>query len=62
MLLLIKDRRLRAFYVRRFAAALRNRPDGVLLRLYAVRCALHFHLHELTRRLRSRDGGLINTY
>ena len=62
LMLLMRDRRLRKIYFRRFAAALRTRPDGVLLRLYAIRCAMHFHLHELTLRLQARDGQLINTY
>jgi hypothetical protein len=53
---------LRRIYLGRFAAALRCRPDGVLLRLYAIRVAMHFHFHRLALRLQTRDGQLINTY
>jgi len=62
MMLQMRDRRLRRFYLGRVIGALRRRPDGVLLRLYAIRCAMHFHLHALTRQLRTDDGRLINTY
>jgi len=34
-----------------------NRPDGVLLRLYAIRVAMHFHFHQLTLRQPTQDGG-----
>ena len=62
MTLQMRDRRLRKFYFLRILGAVRMRPDAVLLRLYAIRCAMHFHLHELTRKLRAHDGPLINTY
>jgi hypothetical protein len=61
-MLQLRDRALRRIYCRRLLGALRVRPDGVMLRLYAIRCAMHFHLYELTRRLQTRDGALINTY
>jgi hypothetical protein len=62
MMLQIPDRSLRGLYFRRFLSALRQRPDGVLLRLYAIRCAMHFHLHQLTQQLQAKDRPLINTY
>lgn len=62
LMLQLRDRALRRIYCRRLLGALRVRPDGVMLRLYAIRCAMHFHLYELTRRLQTRDGALINTY
>jgi radical SAM superfamily enzyme YgiQ (UPF0313 family) len=62
MMLQIPDRGLRGFYLRRVVSALRQRPDGVLLRLYAIRCAMHFHLYLLTRQLQAKDRPLINTY
>ena len=62
IMLQIGDRRLRKFYFRRILTAVRSRPDAVMLRLYAIRCAMHFHLHELTRQLQAHDGSLINTY
>lgn len=62
LMLQIGDRRLRKFYFRRILAAVRTRPDAVMLKLYAIRCAMHFHLHELASHLRAHDGPLINTY
>jgi radical SAM superfamily enzyme YgiQ (UPF0313 family) len=62
IMLLTGDHSLRKIYLRRVLGALRNRPDGVLLKLYAIRCATHFHFHQLTRQLRAHDGSLLNTY
>ncbi len=56
------DKALRRFYFRRFVGAVRRRPDGVLLRLYVIRCVMHYHLLTLTRRLQRRDVLPINTY
>ncbi len=58
----MRDSALRNFYLRRFMGAIRHRPDGVLLRLYVIRCLMHYHLLVLSRQLR-RDGvAPINTY
>jgi radical SAM superfamily enzyme YgiQ (UPF0313 family) len=62
MMVLTGDHSLRKIYLRRVLGALRKRPDGVLLKLYAIRCATHFHFHQLTRQLRAHDGSLLNTY
>jgi radical SAM superfamily enzyme YgiQ (UPF0313 family) len=62
MMLLIGERELRWIYLCRVLVAVQKRPDGVLLRLYAIRCAMHFHLYQLTRRLQSNGVPLINTY
>jgi radical SAM superfamily enzyme YgiQ (UPF0313 family) len=62
IMLRVGDRRLRKIYFRRFLAALRTRPDGVFLRLYTIRCAMHFHFHALAGKLQTQSGRLINTY
>jgi len=62
MLLRLRDSGLRRIYLQRCLGALRQRPDGVLLRLYLLRCAVHFHLYHLARLLQARDRPLINTY
>jgi hypothetical protein len=62
MLLRLRDSTLRRIYLQRCLGALRQRPDGVLLRLYLLRCAVHFHLYHLARLLQARDRPLINTY
>jgi radical SAM superfamily enzyme YgiQ (UPF0313 family) len=62
MMVLTGDHSLRKIYLRRVLGALRKRPDGVLLKFYAIRCATHFHFHQLARQLRAHDGSLLNTY
>jgi radical SAM superfamily enzyme YgiQ (UPF0313 family) len=62
VLLRVRDGSLRRIYLRRFWGALRRRPDGILLRTYALKCALHYHFHQLARRLQASDRPVINTY
>lgn len=62
MMLQIGDHGLRRIYFDRIIAAMRRRPDGVLLRLYTIRCAMHFHFYQLAARLQSDDKPIINTY
>jgi radical SAM superfamily enzyme YgiQ (UPF0313 family) len=61
IMLQLRDRTLRAIYFRRFWRTLRQRPDGILLRTYAIRCVLHFHFYRLARQLEANDRPLINT-
>jgi radical SAM superfamily enzyme YgiQ (UPF0313 family) len=58
----MRDKALRNFYLRRFMGAIRHRPDGVLLRLYVIRCLMHYHLLALSRQLRREGAAPINTY
>jgi radical SAM superfamily enzyme YgiQ (UPF0313 family) len=58
----MRDSALRNFYLRRFIGAIRRRPDGVLLRLYLIRCLMHYHLLALSRRIRREGAAPINTY
>ena len=45
-----------------FRRRFRRRPDGVLLRLYVIRCLMHYHLLALSRQLEREDASPINTY
>jgi radical SAM superfamily enzyme YgiQ (UPF0313 family) len=58
----MREPTLRNFYLCRFMGAIRQRPDGVLLRLYVIRCLMHYHLLVLSRRLQHEDAAPINTY
>jgi radical SAM superfamily enzyme YgiQ (UPF0313 family) len=58
----MRDSGLRNFYLRRFMGAIRHRPDGVLLRLYVIRCLMHYHLLALSRQLQRDGAAPINTY
>jgi radical SAM superfamily enzyme YgiQ (UPF0313 family) len=58
----MRDGAQRNFYLLRFMGAIRRRPDGVLLRLYMIRCLMHYHLLVLSRQLQRDDAAPINTY
>jgi hypothetical protein len=58
----MRDNALRNFYLLRFIGAIRHRPDGVLLRLYVIRCLMHYHLLALSRQLLREGASPINTY
>jgi len=56
----VPERRLRREYRRRLWQLLRRRPEAAVLRIYAVKTAMHYHAHEIARTL--RGGRVINTY
>jgi radical SAM superfamily enzyme YgiQ (UPF0313 family) len=56
----LPDAGLRREYARRLARAWRQRREPELLLLYVVKCACHFHYHQLVRRLRA--GELRNSF
>lgn len=62
IILQVRDRSLRRIYLRRFWRALRRRPDALVLRTYAFRCAFHYHFYRLVHRLQAQDHAPINTY
>jgi radical SAM superfamily enzyme YgiQ (UPF0313 family) len=62
LLLGIRNRSLRAVYFQQFRRFMRARPSAVMARAYALRCAIHFHMHQLVRVLRSDKRALLNTY
>jgi radical SAM superfamily enzyme YgiQ (UPF0313 family) len=61
LLLQVPERRLRRLYRRRLIEALRRRADPAVLRIYAIKCAMHYHVHRMVALLESR-GGSINTF
>jgi radical SAM superfamily enzyme YgiQ (UPF0313 family) len=58
----ISDRALFGHYRRHFLRALRMRRTPAVLRAYALRCAMHYHAHQLVGVLQSQDRSVINTY
>jgi radical SAM superfamily enzyme YgiQ (UPF0313 family) len=58
----VRDQALRAIYRQRFGRFLRTRPSAVMIRAYALRCAIHYHMHRLVRVLQTGNGPLVNTY
>jgi radical SAM superfamily enzyme YgiQ (UPF0313 family) len=57
----VPERGLRRIYRRRLLQALRRRADPAVLRVYAIKCAMHYHVHRMVGLLQSRRG-LINTF
>lgn len=58
----VPDPALRAEYRRRFWRLLRRRRDPAVLRVYAIKCAMHYHTHRLVQALSQPQGPIINTY
>ncbi len=58
----VPERGLRRIYRRRLLQALGRRADPAVLRVYAIKCAMHYHVHRMVGRLQTRHGGLINTF
>ena len=62
LLLRVPERGLRRFYGTRLLRLLRLRPDPAVLRIYAVKCAMHYHVYRLSQRLATPGASFINTY
>jgi radical SAM superfamily enzyme YgiQ (UPF0313 family) len=58
----VPERGLRRTYRQRLWRAWRRRADPAVLRVYAIKCAMHYHVHRMVAALQRRDGGLINTF
>jgi radical SAM superfamily enzyme YgiQ (UPF0313 family) len=57
----VPDRSLRNQYLRRLWQCLRVRRSGSVMQIYAIKCAVHFHMHQLVRALDSRERPVVNT-
>ena len=62
LMMRVPDGALRGVYRRQFWRLLRTRRNPAVLRVYAIKCAIHFHMHEFVRLLVARDRPLLNTY
>ena len=62
LLLGVREGSLRAIYRRRLWRALRLRRSPAVIRIYAVNCAIHYHMHCLVRALQAPDRAVLNTY
>jgi len=58
----VPDRSLRSTYRRRFWTLLRVRRNPAVLRIYAIKCAIHYHMHRLVQVLAAGDRPVLNTY
>ena len=58
----VREAPLRTTYRKRFLRALRVRRNPAIIRIYAINCAIHYHMHRLVRALQARDRAVLNTY
>jgi radical SAM superfamily enzyme YgiQ (UPF0313 family) len=58
----IPDRPLRKLYRRKIFSLMRARPEPSLIRIYALKCAVHWHMHKFVRRLTANNQPLVNSY
>jgi radical SAM superfamily enzyme YgiQ (UPF0313 family) len=58
----VREQSLRRIYRRRFWRAARVRRDATVLRVYAIKCAVHYHMHRLVEVLEAQDRPVLNTY
>lgn len=49
----VPDRGLRREYRRRLWRVVRHRPTPAMLQLYAIKCAMHFHIQMMVREMRA---------
>jgi radical SAM superfamily enzyme YgiQ (UPF0313 family) len=58
----VSDKSLRREYSRRVMRLLRARRDPVVLFVYLIKCAIHYHLHKMVSDLVRRENGVHNTF
>jgi radical SAM superfamily enzyme YgiQ (UPF0313 family) len=58
----VRDRSLRQVYRQRMWRFLRARRNPTAVRVYAIKCAVHYHMHQLVGALAASGGAVINTY
>lgn len=58
----VPDRTLRGVYRRQIWHVLRARRNPAVLRVYVIKCAIHFHMHHFIGRLMQQDRPVINSY
>jgi radical SAM superfamily enzyme YgiQ (UPF0313 family) len=62
LLSLVPDRSLCRLYRRQFWKFARSRRNPTTAKVYAIKCAVHYHMHHLVHRLEMRHHPLVNTF
>jgi radical SAM superfamily enzyme YgiQ (UPF0313 family) len=62
LLSLVPDRSLRRLYRRQFWRFARNRRNPTAAKVYAMKCAVHYHMYHLVHMLEMRNHPLVNTF
>ena len=60
LMLRVPDAALRREYRRRFWAILKARREPIVLQIYAIKLAMHYHVHVLNQQMQGR-GAIVNT-
>jgi hypothetical protein len=58
----VPEKQLRRVYRSQLVGLLRCRPDPAVLRIYAIKCAMHYHVHRLIDALQQRRASVLNTF
>jgi hypothetical protein len=58
----VPDHSLRRVYRERLWRILQVRRNPTLVRVYAIKCAVHYHMHQLVGALAARGQPVLNTY
>jgi hypothetical protein len=62
LLMGVPDEALRRIYRRQFWQFLRARRGATSTRAYAIKCAVHYHMHRMVGSLAKRDQPIVNTF
>jgi radical SAM superfamily enzyme YgiQ (UPF0313 family) len=62
LLVRVPDTSLRNIYLSRMWQCLRMRRSGSVMQVYAIKCAIHFHMHRLVQVLAARERPMVNTF
>ncbi|HEX2890411.1 B12-binding domain-containing radical SAM protein [Vineibacter terrae] len=58
----VPSRRLRNAYLRRMARVLRRRASPLILQIYAIKCAMHYHVDALIAEMKDGQRKTINSF
>src|SRR4051794_373265 len=58
----VPEAHLREEYRRRIRNLLRTRRDPVVLFVYLIKCAVHYHVHTIVKNMSVRQNRIVNTF
>lgn len=59
---MVPEPALRREYRRRLWNLLKHRCDPELAFIYAIKCAVHYHVHKMTEQMKTRTGQVVNSF
>jgi len=58
----VPEAHLREEYRRRIRNLLRTRRDPVVLSVYLIKCAIHYHVHTMVENMNNCQNRIVNTF